>query len=153
MKDKRDKIVAVVGSGSCDEEITDLAEETGRLIAEAGYTLLSGGLGGVMEAASKGAKGAGGLTIGILPGNKSMDANSFIDIPIVTGMGHARNIIVVQSADCIVAIAGEHGTLSEISIALKIGKPVIGIKTWGQLHGIVEVKTAAEAVDKLKTFI
>ncbi|MBU2591586.1 MAG: TIGR00725 family protein [Nitrospinae bacterium] len=153
MKDKRQKIIGIVGSGICDEKIAALAEETGRLIAEAGYTLLSGGLGGVMEAASKGAKGAGGLTIGILPGNKSTDANSFIDIPIVTGMGHARNIIVVHSADCIVAIAGEYGTLSEISIALKIGKPVIGIKTWGQLHGIIEVKTAAEAVAKLKTFI
>ncbi|MBC8412357.1 TIGR00725 family protein, partial [bacterium] len=122
--------ISVIGAGSCNSTIYDLAEELGRLIANNGATLITGGLGGVMEAASKGAIEAGGTTIGILPGNDKSEANTYVQIPIVTGMGHARNVIVVKSADAVIAVAGELGTLSEIAIALKTGKPLIGLQTW-----------------------
>ena len=100
-----------------------------------------------MESASKGAKEAGGLTIGILPGTSKEEANGYIDIPIVTGLGHARNVVIAHSSDSIIAISGEHGTLSEIAIGLKLKKTIIGLNTW-DIEGIIQVKTAAEAVEK-----
>lgn len=140
-------VISVIGAGSCDRETYNTAERTGTLIARKGSVLVTGGLGGVMEAASKGAKEAGGTTVGILPGFSRDEANPFIDIPVVTGLSHARNVIVVRSADAVIAITGEHGTLSEIALALKLGKPVIGIRTW-DIKGVVRVNTPEEAVDK-----
>jgi uncharacterized protein (TIGR00725 family) len=123
-------IVAVIGDGSCSAATARLAEETGRLLAEKGAAVVCGGLGGVMEATCRGAKSAGGLTIGILPGRRRQDANRYIDIPIVTGMGEARNVIVVSSAQSVIAIRGGYGTLSEIAHALRQGIPVVGLGSW-----------------------
>jgi len=142
-------IVSVIGAGSCDKKIYSMAEEVGRLVAQKGAVLVTGGIGGVMEAASKGAKEAGGITVGILPGFSKEEANKFVDIPITTGLSHARNIIVAGSADAVIAISGEYGTLSEIAIALKLGKPVVGIKTWDNIEGVVKVNSPEEAVNKV----
>lgn len=111
-------------------ETLALAEEVGVEIARRGAVLVCGGLGGVMEAAARGAKRAGGLTIGILPGVSAQEANEFIDVPVVTGIGEARNALVVRSSDAVIAIAGSYGTLSEIALALKMGVPVVGMGTW-----------------------
>lgn len=146
------KIIGVIGAGSCDDRIYHIAEEMGRKIAESGAILICGGLGGVMEAAAKGAKGAGGLTIGILPGFDKADANSYIDIPIVTGLSHARNVLVVRSSDIVIAIAGGYGTLSEIALSLKMGKTVIGIETWEGVDDIIRVKSPDEAIERIKEF-
>ena len=145
-------IIAIIGAGSCDENISRIAERMGKLIAEAGFVLVCGGLGGVMEAAAKGAKKAGGLTIGILPGFDKQDTNPHIDIPIITGLSHARNVIVVRSSDIVVAITGEYGTLSEIALALKMEKVVIGIDTW-DIEGVIKVKTPEEAMEKIKELL
>ena len=123
-------IISVIGAGSCNQEIYDLAEEVGKLIALNGAVLVTGGLGGVMEAASKGAREAGGITVGILPGFSRDEANSYIDIPITTGLSHARNVIVARSADALIAISGGYGTLSEIALALKAGCPIILLNSW-----------------------
>ena len=141
-------IISVIGAGSCTKEISSIAEQVGKLIAEGGATLVTGGLGGVMEAASKGAKQAGGLTVGILPGSDRTEANPYVDIPVVTGLSHARNIIVVRSGDAIIAVSGEYGTLSEIAVALKLGKPVIGVNTWDTIEGVIKAESAEEAVNK-----
>jgi len=145
--------IAVIGAGQCDEKTYALAEQVGRELALRGATVVCGGLGGVMEAACKGAKSVGGRTIGILPGITCRDANSFVDIPIVTGLGEARNSIVVRSGRAVIAIGGEYGTLSEIAFALKFGIPVIGLGTWELARGgtllasMVEAKDARQAVD------
>jgi uncharacterized protein (TIGR00725 family) len=145
---ERKRRIAVIGAGNCDEQLGEIAEEVGRRIAELGAILICGGLGGVMEYAAKGAKAASGLTIGILPTYNAQDANEYIDIPIVTGLGHARNIIVVGSSDAVIAISGEYGTLSEIAFALKLGKPVIGLESWelNKKSNIKIAKTPADAV-------
>lgn len=140
-------LIGVIGASSCSAEIAKLAEAVGREIGKGGAVLICGGLGGVMEFASKGAKEAGGLTIGILPGRSKEDANSYIDIPIVTGLGHARNIVIAHSADSLIAISGEYGTLSEIAIGLKLKKTVIGLNTW-DIEGVIRANTAAEAIEK-----
>ncbi len=142
------KRVGIIGAGLCTPEIYSVAEEVGRLVAEGNAILYCGGLGGVMEAAAKGAFEAGGLTVGILPGAKANDANPYIRVPVVTGMGHARNVILVRSCQVIIAISGSHGTLSEIALALKMWKPVVGLKTWENLPDIHYVETSREAVDK-----
>jgi uncharacterized protein (TIGR00725 family) len=149
----RKKIIGVIGAGSCDDRIYRIAEEMGRRIAESGTVLICGGLGGVMEAAAKGAKESGGLTVGILPGFNKEDANNYIDVPIVTGLSHARNVLVVRSSDIVIAIAGGYGTLSEIALALKIGKTVIGIETWEGVDDIIRVKNPDEAMERIKEFI
>ena len=144
--------IGIIGAGICSKEVYQTAETLGRLIAERGDTLICGGLGGVMEAAAKGAKSKGGTTIGILPGLSAEDANPFIDIPIVTGLSHARNVIIVRSSDILIAVAGKYGTLSEIAIALKLGKPVIGICSWNISKDIFQTQSPEEAinlVDKL----
>ena len=139
--------IGVIGASRCSTEIAELAVAVGREIGRRDAVLICGGLGGVMEFASKGAKEVGGLTIGILPGTSKEEANDYIDIPIVTGLGHARNVVIAHSSDSIIAISGEHGTLSEIAIGLKLNKTVIGLKTW-DIEGVTQVKTAAEAVEK-----
>jgi hypothetical protein len=140
--------IGVIGAGQCSKEIEQLAEEVGKEIARNKATLVCGGLGGVMEASAKGAKQEGGNTVGILPGVSFEDANPFIDIPIVTGLSHARNVLVVRSSHALIAIEGGYGTLSEIAIALKIGKPVVGLRTWKISEEIVTVETPQEAVKK-----
>ncbi len=120
-------LIGVIGGDKADERINKIAGEVGARIAKSGCALVCGGLGGVMEASSMGAKEAGGLTIGILPGFDRSEANAYIDIPIVTGMSHARNAIVARTADTLIVVDGGLGTLSEIALALKIGKPVITI--------------------------
>ena len=146
--------VAVVGAGACDEAIAAAAEEVGRGLGEAGVVLVCGGRGGVMEAACRGAKAAGGLTLGILPGEERRDANAFVEVALPTGLGEARNALVVRAADAVIAIAGEYGTLSEIALALKMGKPVIGLGTWelakaGQpVAAILAAAGPSDAVDK-----
>jgi uncharacterized protein (TIGR00725 family) len=137
--------VAVVGPGRATAEQEALAEEVGRGLAEAGALLVCGGLGGAMEAACRGAKAAGGTTLGLLPGRDRADANPYVDVAVPTGLGEARNALVVRTADALIAVAGEYGTLSEIALALKTGKPVVGLGTW-DIRGVVAVGSASEAV-------
>lgn len=122
--------VAVIGSAMCDEEVAAQAEAVGREIARQGAVLVCGGRGGVMEAACRGAQAQGGMTVGILPGTDRSQANPYVAVPIVTGLGEARNAIVVRTADAVVAVSGGYGTLSEIGLALKMGRPVVGLGTW-----------------------
>jgi uncharacterized protein (TIGR00725 family) len=139
------RIVGVIGAGTADEAALRRAEETGRLIAGRGWLLVCGGLGGVMEAAAKGAKAAGGTTVGILPQADRSAANPFIDIPLATGFGEGRNVFIVRTAEVLIAVGGEYGTLSEIAFALKAGKPVIGIASW-DIPGMIKAATPLEAV-------
>lgn len=122
--------IGIVGEGVCSGRTARDAERVGGLVAAAGAVLVCGGLGGVMEAAARGAAGAGGTVVGLLPGFRRADANRWVTIPIVTGMDQARNILVVRSSDALVAIGGMYGTLSEIAMALKLGVPVVGLRTW-----------------------
>lgn len=139
--DIRNKIrFGVIGGSQISKEISKIAWEVGRLIAENRGILICGGLGGVMESACKGAKEAGGLTIGILPGRKKEDANPYVDIAIPTGLGEARNMLVIFNSDAVIAIDGSYGTLIEISYALLHNKPVFGIKTWHLYQDDIEDK-------------
>lgn len=145
-------IIGVIGGRRTEKKLLKEAEEVGRLIAQKNAVLICGGLTGVMEYASKGAKSAGGLTIGILPQNDTKEANEYIDIPIPTGMGIARNVIIVRASDVLIAVGGEYGTLSEIAFALQIGKPVIGISTW-DIKGVIPAENAKDAIEKAFKFI
>ena len=144
--------VAVVGSGDATASQRRQAEQVGKAVAEAGAVLVCGGLDGVMEAACKGAKAAGGLTVGILPGTDRRAANPYVDVAVPTGLGEARNVLVVRAADALVAVGGEYGTLSEIALALQAGTPVVGLDSWDlarQGHpdgGLRRADTPAEAV-------
>ncbi len=140
--------IAVFGAGICEGEIYQLAYEVGRLLAPKAI-VLTGGLGGVMEAASRGAVEAGGLTVGILPGNRAEDANPYVQIPIVTDLGQARNVVLVRTAEAAIAISGGYGTLSEIALALKMWKPVVGLRTWPGIEGVDYVQSPEEAVERL----
>jgi uncharacterized protein (TIGR00725 family) len=122
--------VGVIGEGVCSARVARQAERVGAAIARAGAVLLCGGLRGVMEAASRGAAGAGGTVVGLLPGFRAGDANRWVTIPIVTGMDQARNVVLVRSCDAVIALGGRYGTLSEIALALKLGIPVVGLRTW-----------------------
>ena len=145
---ERDRIyVAVVGAGSCDPEMAAWAEEVGRSLGAAGAVLVCGGRGGVMEAACRGAKATGGLTVGILPGVDRSEANPFLEVALPSGLGEARNVLVVRAADAVIAIAGEFGTLSEIAFALKLGKPVIGLSTWQLVRSGQPVEAILRASD------
>ncbi len=139
--------IGVIGGGDCSGEVYRLAEEVGERVAKAGAVLVCGGLGGVMEAASKGAKKANGVTIGILPGTDKYQANSYIDYPIATGLGEARNALVIRNSDAVIALPGQFGTLSEIAFALRSGKPVVGISTWDISEKIIRTKDPKEAVE------
>ncbi len=141
-------VIGVIGAGSCDSATGEIARSVGALIAERGAALVCGGLGGVMEAAARGAREKGGLTIGVTPGDSRDDVNPYIDIPVVTGMGHARNVIVVHTAQALIAVSGGSGTLSEIAIALKTGKPVVAIGKWGSVEGVVCAEAPVDAVEK-----
>jgi len=146
--------ISVIGANNPTEDDAKMAREVGREIAKRGATLICGGLNGVMLESAKGAKDVGGITVGILPGDEPDIANPFIDIPIATGLGHARNVIVAYSGNAVIAVGGKLGTLSEIVFALLKEKPVIGINTWhlekGRTYGndIIPAKSAKEAVNK-----
>jgi uncharacterized protein (TIGR00725 family) len=142
-------IIAVIGAGQCESSIYQLALEVGEEVAKRGAILVCGGLGGVMEAAAKGASMAGGLTVGILPGPSSNSANPYIKIPVATDMGQARNVIIAHTADGLVAVSGGAGTLSEIGHSLKLGKPVVGLKTIPNLRGVHYVDSAQEAIARI----
>ncbi len=142
-------LVAVCGAGTCGSSVESLAVETGRLIAEQGAVLICGGLGGVMEAAARGAKEAGGLTVGLLPGLYREDANPYIDIPLATGLGHARNALITRAAQGIIALPGGAGTLSEIALGLKMGRPVIGLTAWEEIDGVEYASSPRGAVSLL----
>lgn len=141
--------LAVIGPSAADDTIRGLAEDAGQRIAEAGAVLVTGGLDGAMEAACRGAKSAGGATLGILPGSSRAEANPYVDYSIPTGMGEMRNALVVRSADGIVAVGGGYGTLSELALALKLGKPVVGVASWSALghEGPADIP-AAESADE-----
>jgi uncharacterized protein (TIGR00725 family) len=146
--------VAVVGGAQCSRDEAKLAEAVGVELAKRKVTLICGGLGGVMAAACKGARSAGGKTVGIVPGNTRDEANSYVDIPIVTGIGEARNVIVVNTAQAVIAIGGKFGTLAEIAYALRSKIPVVGLNTWtlsknGRLvKSIIAANNPKEAVEK-----
>ena len=142
----RPPIVGVIGGSELPPDLYNAAEQIGREIAARQAVLITGGLTGAMEAASKGAKTAGGLTIGILPGFSPHDANPYIDLPIVTGLSEARNLIIVRTADVLIAVGGGPGTLSEIAFALKCGKPVVGLNSWRIAADMAHVQTPHEAV-------
>lgn len=148
------RIVGVIGGSKADADHQKLAEEVGAEIAKRGAAVVCGGLTGVMEAVCKGARSQGGLTIGIIPSNSKEDANPYVQIPIVTGMGMGRNVMLVMTADVIIAVGGEFGTLSEIAHALNIGKTVIGLRTWKlekahtrPIPNLVETDSPKKAVD------
>lgn len=148
------QFIAVIGGSQPSSEQIRLAETVGRELAKQGATLICGGLGGVMEAACRGASSKGGVTVGILPGDNRDTANPYVQIPIVTGIGYARNIAVVKSAQVVIAIGGSYGTLSEISHALQSGIPVVGLGTWSlskngqEDNSIIRAQDPAEAVNK-----
>ncbi len=153
MKDKL-IFIGVIGGGEVSPQVAAIAEEVGHEIARRGAVLVCGGLGGVMEAACRGAAVEGGLTIGILPGDNRRAANPHVKIPIVTGLGHARNVAVVKTAQAVIAIDGSYGTLSEIGHALQSGIPVIGLDTWSlSINGkandsIITADNPTDAVSK-----
>lgn len=156
---RKKRFVAVIGGGECSAREAELAEAVGRELAKRGAVLVCGGLGGVMEAACKGANDEGGVTIGILPGDNSSLVNPYVQFPVVTGLGYARNVAVVKSAQAVIAVGGSYGTLSEIGHALQSGIPVIGLNTWalsrnGQPDSsIVPAQNATEAVEKALNLI
>ena len=143
------KLIGVIGAGQCDTDIQKLAYQVGLEIGKKGYGLICGGLGGVMEFAAKGCRESGGLTIGILPQDNVDQANPYIDIAIPTGMGIARNLIIVRSAMGLIAVSGKYGTLSEIAYALQLGKPVVGLNTWDISEDIIRADCPRDAVDKI----
>jgi len=141
--------LAVIGASKASPEIYELAVAVGREAARRGWIVITGGLGGVMEAAARGAQEAGGLTVGILPGGDRGEANPYIQVAVATHIRHARNSIIAHTADALIAVDGEYGTLSEIALGLKLGKPVIGLKTAWNIPGIVPVNSPGEAIEKV----
>lgn len=145
--------VGVIGAGSCDKNIFKLAQDMGHEIGQRGWTLVCGGLKGVMEGAAKGCSETGGLTIGILPGLDKTSANPYIQVPFPTGLGEGRNLLVVRASDILIAISGGYGTLSEIGLALKADKPVIGINTWQNIDGIQYAQDCQTAIRMIEQIL
>ncbi len=141
------RVIAVIGAGACDEATFQAARQVGELLAQAGCTVVNGGLSGVMDAVSQGAREAGGLVVGILPSADPADANSFLSMAVATGMGDARNAILANTAAGFVAVAGALGTLSEIAFAVKRGKPVVSLGSWEVCPEVHQAATPKEAVD------
>jgi uncharacterized protein (TIGR00725 family) len=144
----RTPYIAVVGAGEASSTDLAHAEEVGARLADLGAVVVTGGLGGVMEAACRGARSRRGHTLGILPGDDRDEANGWVELAVATGMGELRNGLVVRASDALVAIGGGHGTLSEIALALKLGRSVVGLGTWA-VHGVEDVSTPAEAIDRI----
>ncbi len=145
MSTVRKPVIAVVGAGKCSKKLRDMAFIVGKYVAENGGVIVCGGMGGIMEGAARGAREAGGVTIGILPTSNKEDANEFIDYIIPTGFGEARNIMVVRSADAVVAFPGKYGTLTEMAFALNAKKPVISVNAWKLGDEISQVDSPLEA--------
>lgn len=143
---RKRKRVGIIGGSQPQPHHLDLAYRVGRLVAQKGGIVVCGGLGGVMEAAARGAKEAGGLTIGILPGSNYQEANPYIDFPLATGFGHARNALVALNSDVLIAIGGEYGTLSEIAFGHIYGRKIISLDSW-DIPGVVKAKTPEEACE------
>ncbi len=139
--------IAVIGASQATEAMLTAAEVVGRTLASAGAVVVTGGLGGVMEAACRGAKTAGGLTLGLLPGTDPSAANQWVDVIVPTGMGEGRNILVVRTSSAVIAVGGEYGTLSEIALALRAAIPVIGIDTWSLTRGDGDLDTGVVPID------
>lgn len=148
MKGIGQKLISVIGAGAPDALARQWAQEVGRLVAGRGFGVVCGGLGGVMEAACQGCSEAGGLTVGILPGTNADQANPWVRVAIPTGMGQARNVLVVMAGCGAIAVAGGPGTLSEIGHAIKMGRPVVGLGTW-PVPGLAEAESPEEAVELL----
>jgi uncharacterized protein (TIGR00725 family) len=146
------KIVSVIGGRNCTREVEQIAQELGKKLAKVADILVSGGLSGVMEAVCSGFKAGGGLTIGFIPTYNKKDANKFVDISIPTGLGLARNVLVVKAADVVVALPGRAGTLSEIAYCIQFGIPVITFNSW-DVPGVIKLNTIEEVVDKVKELL
>ena len=149
----RPKYVGVIGAGTCPDPVYQIARDVGHEIGKKGWILVCGGLGGVMEGAAKGCSEAGGMTVGILPGLEKESANPHIKITVPTGLGEGRNLLVVRASDVLVSIAGGYGTLSEIALALKANKPVIGLETWKNIEGVQYVGTPQEAIEVVTRYL
>jgi len=141
--------ISVVGGSAADKKTLAMARAVGAVIGARGAVLICGGLGGVMEAAARGAKDKGALTVGIIPNYRMASANRFIDIVIPSGLGHARNVLVAAAGEIVIAFPGSHGTRSEISIALILGKRVLGIRAWGEIHGVTQLNSLEELEDTI----
>jgi len=142
--------ISVIGGSTCSKKHAKVAYELGALIAKEGWVLICGGREGVMKAACRGAKDNGGITVGILPSLDGKDANPYVDIKIPTGLGYARNVLVVRCSQVVIAINGKYGTLSEIAFAFNEARTVLGIDTW-DIKGVIKVKNPAQAVRYIKT--
>ena len=142
-------LIGVIGAGQCNADTADLAYAVGREIAGHGFGLVCGGLGGVMEAACKGCKEAGGLTVGIIPQDKTDAGNKYLDIIIPSGMGIMRNLLVVRSAVGLIAVSGRYGTLSEIAFALQLKKPLVALNSWDVSEEIIKAQNPQQAVERL----
>jgi uncharacterized protein (TIGR00725 family) len=140
--------IGVIGAGKCAKKLKDQAYAVGMAIGEAGAVLVCGGLKGVMEAAAQGAKDAGGLTVGILPGEDRAEANPYCDIVVPTGMGDARNLLVVRASDAVISLHGKYGTISEMAFSLKLGKPLISLVRWEILPEVVTIEDPFKAVQE-----
>jgi len=138
--------IGVIGAGACPAPTYELARKLGFEIGKRGWILVCGGLKGVMEGAAKGCVEAGGMTVGILPGLDRTSANPHINIAVPTGLGDGRNLLIIRSSDAVVALSGGYGTLSEIALALKANKPVIGLETWKDIPGVRYAGDPLEAV-------
>lgn len=149
----RGPFIGVIGAGSCPAEVAALAAEVGREIAKSGAVLVCGGLGGVMAAAARGAKEMKGFTVGILPGAATADANPYIDFPVATNIGQARNAVIVQTADVLIAVSGSYGTLSEMAMALRLGKGVVALLPSFSVSGVRVVGSPEEAVREALSLI
>ncbi len=147
------RAVAVFGGSFCEEREYQIAREIGRRLAREDVAVICGGGAGVMEAVCRGAMEEGGLTIGILPGSDAAEANAFVTIPIVTGLGIARNSIIARSAPVCLALFGKYGTLSEIGYALQLNKPVICLGRWQKIDGVIPINNAEEAVQEIKKLL
>ena len=148
----RKKIVGVIGGHNCTKEVEQLAHNLGKNLTKVVQVLVSGGLSGTMKAVCQGFQSSGGITIGIIPSYDKKDANEFVDIAIPTGMGLARNVLVVKAADVVIALPGEAGTLSEIAYCLQFGIPVISLNSW-DIAGLIKVKTVKEAVEQVELLL
>lgn len=140
-------MIGVIGAGQASEQGRAWAYEVGRLLAARGAVLVCGGLGGVMEEACRGCDDGGGLSLGLLPGPDAKAANPWVSLPVATNMGHARNVIIAHSARVLIAVEGEYGTLSEIAVALKLGRPVISLGSWPLIPGVLAASSPLEAVE------
>jgi uncharacterized protein (TIGR00725 family) len=146
------RVVSVIGGHECTAKVEQITQNLGKKLAKVVDILVSGGLSGTMKAVCQGFQAGGGTTIGILPGYDKKSANKYVDIALPTGLGLARNVLVVKSADVVVALPGEAGTLSEIAYCLQFGIPVISLNSW-DIPGVIKVRTVDEAVDKVKDLL